>query len=294
MPKQLNPRIRVRIIQIRASKPDRPPTIDAILEQLSTEFEEDQLPSRGTVGSTVKVWDALNPEIRYRDMPFEWHQLERARVPWEASRWVLECQALYQTSQTKYAAALERQGESREQIAAMLVSTGHFSNRWATWTWRVHQARPDWETGRVLSIAGLYVYAEQSEDLLPSNPPIRLPGVQALMAHMPDLWTEERPKFGAVYELGITYGIIEDFPEFDELADGIDRWAELPRVLESESSGGIGRAYGLSWWMETWRTPLGRFLDEHIGEIEKILEGTDNAWTPETAEQRLVDNLART
>ena len=86
MPKHIKPAIRLRIIQIRASNPASPPTIDAIIEKLSPELANpDDVPARGSINTIVRAWEVLDEEIRFRDIPFVWHQLEWGRVPWEAS-----------------------------------------------------------------------------------------------------------------------------------------------------------------------------------------------------------------
>ena len=79
--------VRTRIKRLGASNPLRPPTIDKVLEILEKEGIE---VSRSYVGGVVNKWEAMPLEMRQRDMPFEWRQLERARVPWGAPHWLID------------------------------------------------------------------------------------------------------------------------------------------------------------------------------------------------------------
>lgn len=264
--KRLDPRVRLRVVQLRASNPEHPLSIDKIIVRLSR--EGGPVPARGSVQTIIKEWEDLPEEIRYRELPFEWHHLERARIPWEASRWVLECQAHHEQARIGYAGALWVRGATREHIDKAVDSTGRFTNRWATWSWRVHLARPDWETGRVWAAAGLYTCAEQARDLLPDHPDLFPSGLQPIMAHMPDLWAE-KPQWGADYVDGLDFGILEPPPNLDQL-DSLHRtFLQIPNLGELEATGTAGRSAALWVWINSWLTPLREYLDSWDDETQQ-------------------------
>ena len=62
-----------------------------------------------------------------------------------------------------------------------------FTNRWATWCWRVHLAAPDLDAGHVLAIAKGYAMQEQAYDLLSERPPMDVGASNAWLVYRPDL-----------------------------------------------------------------------------------------------------------
>lgn len=275
MPATINSATRIKIIQIRASNPEHPPTIDAILERLSFDcaLTGERVPSRGTVGSVVQNWEKLPDEIRYRDMPFEWHEIERARIPWEASRWVLDCQA----AQEQWLAdcAVENANKGQMERISKHNSANPFTNRWATWSWRVHQARPDWDPDRVWSIAFLYVYAEQAQDVLPDHPSLYLKGLQGLLAHRPDLWQEsQRNKCDGIrYLYGIHFEIIKPLFSPEELGTLLKSWTSNPSMGSHEKGVCVEGVAGISLWLDRWRQPLyGYFAEQETKAQEEVIE----------------------
>jgi len=106
----------------------------------------------------------------------------------------------------------------------------------------------------VLVVAALYVFAEQSEDLLPGKPPINLPGIQALLAHRPDVW-RAKPKAGEVWLFGIELGVIEEF-DIDALTTMLTGRSHITGVPNLESQAALIQNFGLLRWIEQWRVPL--------------------------------------
>jgi hypothetical protein len=166
---RIAPEVRTRIIQLRGSNEDQPLSLDAIQNELA--FEEYIVPSRSTVQNIVRAWEEMPLDMRQRDLPFEWHRLERARLPWEASRWVLDCLHAYHAYAIGTARGMEL---NPEPFWAKRRWRPPFTNRWATWCWRIHQAVPERPPSGVLLIAGTYSLAEQAEDLLPNHPPMKV------------------------------------------------------------------------------------------------------------------------
>ena len=179
-------------------------SLDAILNRL--EVEDFTVPSRGTVQNIVHQWSELPGDIRQRDLPFEWHQLERAGIPWEASRIVLDCLLSYERYVIRSAQAIETKPIEGYSVAQFLRYKPVFTNRWATWCWKVSQALPDWAPNRVVIVAATYAMAEQARDLLPDQPSMEVAGYDAWLTFRPyqaekEYWTE-----GISNDAAIEYG----------------------------------------------------------------------------------------
>lgn len=214
---RLDPRLRIRIVQIRASNPEHPPSLDAILNQLSKE-EWDHLPSRGSVQNVVHQWEQLPEEIKERDLPFQWHELHKARIPWEAAHWVLNCAFVYNFIFTNSL------NKILSETNLHLGPFEPFTNRWATWCWRVHLAAPDLNVYvDLLALAEKYVHEEQVNDLLLGHPGMDVEDLDSFLVYRPDLgmskdeeqnqqdqephaWAIERRE---TYDLAISLGLIK-------------------------------------------------------------------------------------
>ena len=272
--------------------------IKAELEREASEGKWKKAPSRGAIQNIVYNWESLPEEIRFRDLPFVWHEIEKARIPWEASRYVLECQAGIERGIAEYATELAINHMPPEEVTSALANAGAFTNRWATWVWRVHQARPDWEPGRVYSVAALYVYSEQAQDILPDHPSIYPRGFQALLAHQADRWDETQQKTegktgeetekeaqenkarGIFYLYAIEFGIVEPLPSTEELEALVGAWQSIPNIGSLEAVGGKATVIGLGMWLDSWRWPLNGYFTELAS---KKSEGNDHARTSEEA-----------
>ena len=196
---RLDPWIRLRIVQIRSSNPTQPPSLDRILDQLQA-GGVNPLPSRGTVQNVVHWWENLPPEIKTRDRPFQWSRLESARIPWEASEWVMECKRLYEAGQILD--LWQREGENALQMVQLWYSP--LTNRWATWCWRVHLAAPDMEHIEVTSLAHIFVVAEQAHDLFDLGPLPAIERVEAWLSYRPDRGDGAQALYGMAADFGIT------------------------------------------------------------------------------------------
>lgn len=233
----LSPWIRAKIVQIRASNPSRPPSLDRILDQLQQE-KWDPLPSRGSVQNIVRTWEDLCPKVRERDLPFEWPRLEHARVPWEGASWVFKCLREYQVTLIAGGQNLEEIGE--DPLPALRGATP-FTNRWATWCWRVHQAAPDVEVYTVLGIAVEHALAEQFRDLKLEYPSLSLAAWQGFFSLRPD-----RPDQDAVndYREGVRLGVVAPFQSFHDL---VDAWRLKPDLGMSADVTYISILRARSW-----------------------------------------------
>ena len=193
--------IRTRIVQLRASNPDHPPSLDNILSTLADEGWS-SLPSRGSVQKVVHWWDGLDFNIRSRDLPFEWQRLDRAHIPWEASKWVLSCKFL-----------IDRFGKVKgtpESVKSLLEGWEPFSNRWATWCWRVHLAAPELPELAVVGIAAEYAFAEAATDFGFTSES-GMQGIDAFLSWRP--W--ESVNQAREYEKAVNDGHIPSIPLFN-------------------------------------------------------------------------------
>ena len=203
--------MRTRIVQLRASNPARPMSLDAILDKLQEEGWQ-HIPSRGSVQNIVFDWEHIPEEIRQRDLPFRWHQLDRARIPWEASGWVARCHVLYER---QILGGLEflykNQKKYPEHDAQAILDYGpKFTNRWACWAWRVHLAAERLTENRVLIIAYEYALAEQIRDLVPDHPEIDMSGWDDMLRWLSYDLPGEHVVF---YADALKHGLVKPIPD---------------------------------------------------------------------------------
>jgi len=158
-------------------------SLDAILARLHEDGWE-RVPSRASVQNVIRDWDNLPGEIRQRDVPFKWRQLEMARIPWEASEWVLECK--FQHEQLGLS-ILHEDPANELSSKERAVTFGAFTNRWATWCWRLHQAAPDLNPSDILAMASSYVYRERAQDLGGTSKVMDVAGIDDWLAYRPGL-----------------------------------------------------------------------------------------------------------
>lgn len=236
---RLSPALRTRIVQLRASKSDHPPSLDDILNALQQERDPqdnskplwDPLPSRGSVQNIVRSWHDLDEEVRQRDLPFKWHELEKACIPWEASSWVQSCLQTYELAKipSNYAGL----GEFLNRLVVRLVTPFVFTNRWAKWCWRIHEAVPTYETLLVLLLAREYTLAEQERDLLPDHPEMAVEGLTSFLRWFPDLNAPElnSDQYQEAVQLGVIQAVqaLEPGESFDfrNIFDELSSRAEL-------------------------------------------------------------------
>ena len=153
--------VRSRIVQLRGSNRTRPPSIDAILDKL----EEEGIvppPARGTVHNVIREWEKQPEEIRTREFPFEWQHLDEARIPWESSKWILRC---YQQQHQSQLETVDFARSQHMDLGTLYVVVATFTNRLATWCWRVHLAAPDLNPKDVLTLALWSAALERMQDL---------------------------------------------------------------------------------------------------------------------------------
>ena len=183
-------------------------SLDAILDQLVKEGWQ-HIPSRGSVQNIVSDWEHIPEEIRQRDLPFRWHQLDRARIPWEASGWVSGCHVLYELQNLDSIERLTK--KYQEHDAQEILGWGPtFTNRWACWCWRVHLAVERLPEMRVLIIAYEYALAEQIQDLVPDHPEIDMTGWDDMLRW---LRPELPPEHLGFYADALKHGLVKPIPD---------------------------------------------------------------------------------
>jgi len=218
--------MRTRIVQLRASNPARPMSLDAILDKLQEEGWQ-HIPSRGSVQNIVSDWEHIPEEIRQRDLPFRWHQLDRARIPWEASGWVSGCHVLYELQNLDSIERLTK--KYQEHDAQEILGWGPtFTNRWACWVWRVHLAAERLPEDRVLTIAYEYALAEQIQDLVPDHPEIDMTGWDDMLRW---LRPELPPEHLGFYADALKHGLVKPIPDLGTI---LRIEEQLPGVTTSE------------------------------------------------------------
>lgn len=94
-------------------------TLDEILDALSEEFDENQIPDRSTISRHLKKYESIPPDKLAEDTPFKWSEMKE--VPWEGSRMVLGAYVHYMAN------------DGPDYI-------GPFTKRFAKWIWRVGYA----------------------------------------------------------------------------------------------------------------------------------------------------------
>lgn len=232
---RLAPGIRTRIVQLRASNSDHTISLDTILSMLSKEGW-DRLPSRGSVQNVVHWWEGLDPEIRVRELPFQWQLLERARIPWEASDWVLSCWHVFDGL---------KQLSVMDGAKTLLKAWEPFTNRWATWSWRVHLAASDLPEMVVIAIAAEYSLAEAFTDF-GFAPEVGLQGIDAFLRRRP--WASKgRAK---CYEEAVRDGLLPPIPRYNyEVAVELGHSAAEPLTSEfGPAFTGILSGYWRLWY----------------------------------------------
>ena len=231
--------IRTRIVQLRASNPDHPPSIDTILSRLSEEGW-DRIPSRGSVQNVVHWWEGIDPKIRVRELPFQWQQLDRARIPWEASDWVLSCWHVFD--------GLKQLGIS-DGLKSFLKAWEPFTNRWATWSWRVHLAASDLPEMVVLAIAAEYALAEASTDF-GFVAELGVEGIDAFLRRRP--WGSKRR--AKDYEEAVRDGLIPPIPRYN-YEGAVELSQSAAEKFPSEISHAFA-GYLSTYWREWYRREI--------------------------------------
>ena len=229
---RLSAALRTRIVQIRASDPDRPPSLDAILDALGLEMDPqdgsklrwEPLPSRGSVQNIVRSWEDLPEEVRQRDLHFQWHDLEKACIPWEAGNWVQTCLQVYEMAKIPAKAGLLLM-----RFFISSVTPFAFTNRWAKWCWRVHQVVPTYPAEIVLFLAREYTIAAQARDLLPDHPDMAVEGLTTFLRWFPDYAAPA--EYLDQYQEAVQKGVIQPV---EGLGNGTT--IDIARICDVESS----------------------------------------------------------
>ena len=171
---RLAPRLRLRIMQIRASHAESPPSIDKILDRMAQEGI-DPLPARGTVASVIREWEELPELVRWQESPFRWDHPDRADVPWEASHWIRQCSNTETIEMLEIGNAVKGIVITDVGDPPKVLKSEHspvdmspfvrFTNRLAKWCWRIHLAAPDLLPKDVLGLASIPATEEATFDL---------------------------------------------------------------------------------------------------------------------------------
>ena len=219
--------VRTRVIQLRAANPQKPLSIDRIIDALGDTYGVDPVPSRGWVGAVVKEFDDLEktrPGVWAQEMPFEWHRLERASVPWEASAFVLKCQWEYASDMLWPQLVAGQMGPSAQEFLQEVLDRAPgepFTNRWAKWCWRVHQAAPDLSAFHAMSVADTYVKEEQRQDFSKVGHVMFVPEWDAWLCERPDAYRDDQ--YGSadekrnLFALRVEWGYVPGFGDVNTL-----------------------------------------------------------------------------
>ena len=155
-------------------------------------------------------------------------------------------------------------------VAQFLRERPVFTNRWATWCWRVSQALPDWGSNRIVLVAGTYAQAEQAEDLLPNHPPMEVAAYDTWLAFRPyqvekEYWTErisedKAIEYGSFYLEARRLGIASAIPEPDvDLERGWELEAgKTPPTSASDAAKALWIAQERDLLLTAW-------LEEYVG-----------------------------
>ena len=143
MPKKIDRTLVIRSYQLRQAGL----TLTRIMEKLSEEFDEDDVPNESTIARHLKKFaDGIPPEELAEDALFQWGTM--SGVPWEGSANLLQISVNY--------------NRDRE-----LDHWRPFTRRLAKWTWRVLQAfggpiaddaEPEWGSNDVVDDVSRLLY----------------------------------------------------------------------------------------------------------------------------------------
>lgn len=189
------------------------------------EDEDGNGPDQSTVARYVRKL----PELPLDD-PFQWNLLENSGAPWKASMWVLECQFVWEYFGGSELARSHAQIEEEQGMGAREV----FTNRFANWCWRVHQADVSLEVREALKIARIYSYADQLGDLLPNEPRLDLRWLDAMLMFRPYISKSNYEIFRRAVESGqvaSSTGLLEAMDRANEVAELTD--VPISRVISN-------------------------------------------------------------
>jgi hypothetical protein len=200
--------VRSRITRLKAYIPSL--TIDAIHGQLEAEGLEI---SRSFVGKVIKEWQNLDENVKWLEFPFDRRLIDRAGVPWEASRFLLDCQRFYESEYFREGYESPRKILLKTLTGLGLLTRGAkvtkpvryskpfikmdpFTNHWACWSWRVQLAAPNLEPELILPIARIYAAFEQLASLVTDKPTINLTWLDTCLWELPPFEGVPLPKGG--------------------------------------------------------------------------------------------------
>ena len=104
-----------------------------------------------------------------------------------------------------------------ESIDAILQEFPPFTNRWAAWCWRIHQAAPDLNDFDAFVFADFYSREELAYDLLPHNPPMNVEGYDGYLVFRPDRLEKNGDQEGlSRYLEAIRLGVFPPLPDQED------------------------------------------------------------------------------
>lgn len=204
---RVDPGVKLRIVQLRALNPSAPTPYEAIMDAL--EKEGLSVPSKTTVASICQSWEA-SPH-RQKDLPFEWRNLERAEIGWEAGQYILDCIHVRQRNAMDVLFKHWPDGPQSVWKARLQELCPPFTNRMAKWSWRIHQAAPEWNPGIVMAFAEKSAEEELVSDFFGETPPPDY--VEGLLIHRPDEGLRlGLPEFANYYLNAVGLGLVAKPP----------------------------------------------------------------------------------
>lgn len=183
-----------------------------IWNALTEEFENPV--SERTVATWIKGFKGLDPKTVNLDATFEWHQMNRYGLPWEASGYLMDVLYLREFTGGFYRAADKRSAKV-DPPEVKVLPMPPLTVREAIWCWRVHLAAPEvgaevGEPSDVLYLARGFAFREIAHEVLAE--PLRLAGLDALLIYKPWLDFEEGDVRHQAYHRAVDEGIVPELP----------------------------------------------------------------------------------
>jgi hypothetical protein len=106
--------------------------IDAIHPDLKLETNSVYELVQSWIKRYKETWDRLTKERKALGKEFQWQDMEKYGIPWDASGWLIQ--------------ALERERFASFQARTVSLALPMFSVLQVTWWWRIHLLAPDFTT----------------------------------------------------------------------------------------------------------------------------------------------------
>jgi hypothetical protein len=185
--------------------------------------------SERTISNWIQGFKKLHPETVDLDSPFEWREMARHGLPWEASSFIMDMlkDAYY-----------SRAGYTQSGLNNVVLSTTT-TVRDVLWWWRVHQAAPEIPEGvgtlrDIQQLAAQFTFREMTHELLAT--PMETADLEARLALKPWLDADHHRRYHWAADLGVIPAIAR--PESAEISRVIVATVDKPDDLKGWMDGG--------------------------------------------------------